>query len=164
MKISRLLPALVLLAGLSFSGCKPKDADIKASIEKALKDNPSASNVMVMVNDGVATLSGQVPDPTSQSSIAKTVGEVKGVKSVTNNTSLAPPPPPAAEPVVIAADDPLTLAVRDATKDYPGVTATVNAGVVTVTGNISTDKWKKLKMTLDGLHPKRVDGSALTFK
>jgi hypothetical protein len=32
MKILKLLPALVLVAGLSFTGCKPKDADVKASI------------------------------------------------------------------------------------------------------------------------------------
>lgn len=163
MKILKLIPALILVAGLSFTGCKPKDADVKASIEKALKDNPAASGVMVMVNEGVATLSGEVADPAAQAAIATTVQGIKGVKSVTNNTTVTPPPAPAA-PVVIAADDPLTKAVADATKDFPGVTATVTDGVVKVTGEISAANWKKLKIALDGLKPKSVDGKGLTIK
>ena len=163
MKILKLLPALVLVAGLTFSGCKPKDADIKANVEKALKENPAASGVMVMVNEGVVTLSGDVADPASQAAVTKTAEGVKGVKSVTNNTVVPPPPPPVA-PVTITADDPLTIAVKDATKDFSEVAATVNDGVIAVTGTITADRWKKLKMILDGLKPKKVDGSALTIK
>ena len=164
MKILRLIPALLLVAGLSFTGCKPKDADIKTDIEKALKDNPAASGVMVMVNEGVATLSGEVADAAAQASVGTTASGVKGVKSVTNNTTVAAPPAPPAAPVVVTADDPLAAAVTDATKDYPEVTATVKDGVIAVTGTITKDKWQKLKMTLDGLKPKKVDGSALTIK
>lgn len=163
MKMLKLIPALILVAGLSFTGCKPKDADIKASIEKSLKENPAASGVMVMVNEGVATLSGEVADPAAQAAIATAVQGIKGVKSVTNNTTVAAPPAPTT-PVVIAADDPLTKAVADATKDFPTVKAAVADGIVTVTGEISAANWKKLKMALDGLKPKKVDGTGLTIK
>lgn len=163
MKMLKLFPALVLVAGLTFSGCKPKDADIKADIEKKLKDNPAASNVMVMVNEGVATLSGEVADPAAQAAVATTAQGVKGVKSVTNNTTVAAPPAPVA-PVAITADDPLATAVKDATKDFAEVTATVKDGVISVTGTITKDRWQKLKMALDGLKPKKVDGSGLTIK
>jgi hypothetical protein len=49
-------------------------------------------------------------------------------------------------------------------KDYPGVTATVKDGVITVTGESTAAKWKMLKMALDALHPKKVDASGLKVK
>ena len=73
MKMVRLIPVLLLVGGLAFTSCKPKDADIKASIEKTLKDNPSTANVMVMVNEGVVTLSGEVPDAATQASLDEKV-------------------------------------------------------------------------------------------
>jgi len=161
MKILRLLPALVLLATLAFTGCKPKDADIKASIEKSLKETPATSGVMVMVNEGVATLSGEVPDAATKATLDAKVKGMKGVKSVQDNTTL--PAPPAA-PVQITADDPLTSAVRDATKDFSEVTATVADGVISVTGAITAARWKTLKMSLDGLRPRKVDAAGLTIK
>lgn len=160
MKILRLLPALVFVATMAFTGCKPKDADVKANIEKELKANPSTDNVMVMVDKGVVTLSGEVADDASKAAMYDKVKSMKGVESVQDNTVV---PEPVA-PVTITPDDPLMMSVKDATKDYPGVTATVNDGVIIVTGEITKDKWQKLKMTLDGLNPKRVDGSALTIK
>lgn len=162
MKIAKLLPLLALVAGLTFTGCKPKDADIKANIEKSLKESPSTAGVMVMVNEGVATLSGEVPDAATQSGLDAKISGMKGVKSVQNNTML--PVAATAAPVQVTADDPLSAAVTDATKDFPGVTAMVNDGVITVTGEITAARWKALKMSLDGLKPKRVDGSGLTIK
>ena len=37
---------------------------------------------------------------------------------------------------------------RDATKDFPTVTATVKDGVITVSGELKSDDWKRLKMAL----------------
>ena len=73
-----------------------------------------------------------------------------------NNVTVA-----AAAPVEIAGDDALTKGVRDATKDYPSVKATVNEGVISVSGELKSDQWRKLKEALDGLKPKRVDASGL---
>lgn len=163
MKLLKLLPAFILVAGLAFTGCKPKDADVKASIEKSLKETPATANVMVMVNEGVATLSGEVADDATKTSLDAKVKDIKGVKSVVNNTTV-PAPAPVFTPPTITADDPLTAAVKDATKDFPGITATVTDGVIKVTGEITAAKWRALKMTLDGLHPKKVDGAGLTIK
>lgn len=161
MKVLQLFTAVVLVAGLTLTGCKPKDADIKADIEKKLKDNPAAANVMVMVNEGVVTLSGEVADPAAQASVAQTAKGAKGVKGeVVNNTTI--PAPPA--PVVIAADDPLAKSVSDATKDYPEVTATVKDGIVSLTGTITKARWQKLKPILDALNLKKVDPKGLTIK
>ena len=51
--------------------------------------------------------------------------------------------------------------MKDATKDFPGVTATVKDGVISVNGELKSADWKRLKMSLDGLKPKRVDASGL---
>ncbi len=160
MKILRLVPAMFLLATLAFTGCKPKDADIKASIEKSLKESPATADVMVMVNEGVATLSGEVNDEATKAALEAKVKGMKGVKSVQNNTTV----PAATPPVIITPDDPLTSAVRDATKDFSEVTASVADGVISVTGAITADRWRTLKMALDGLRPKKVDASGLTIK
>ena len=161
MKIFRLLPAIMLMATLAFTGCKPKDADIKAAVEKSLKETPATAAVMVMVNEGVATLSGEVADESTKAALDAKVKGVKGVKSVQNNTTL--PAPPAA-PVQITADDPLATAVRDATKDFSEVTASVADGVISVTGEITAARWKTLKMSLDGLNPRKVDAAGLKIK
>ncbi len=160
MKILKLIPALVLVAGLSFVGCKPKDADVKTSVENNLKKNADASNVMVMVNEGVATLSGEVKDEATKAAVEATTKDTKGVKSVMNNTTIAAP---AFTAPVITADDPLTSAVKDATKDHPTVTATVADGVVTLTGTIEKSKLQSLMQTLNSLKPKKIDNQ-LTVK
>ena len=157
--INRLLLVFgtIAILGSITQGCKskPKDANLKTSVEKALQADPQTAGVRVNVTDAVATLTGEVRDAAAQSAAGTIAGGVKGVKSVQNNVTIA------SAPVVITPDDPLTSAVKDATKDFPGVTATVNDGVITVTGEIKADDWRRLKMALDGLRPKRVDGSAL---
>lgn len=162
MNFSKTIFSMALLLALGFSSCKQKDADVQAAVETKMKANADASDVMVTVNDGVATLSGVVKDDATKTAIVSAAKDVKGVKNVVDNTSIAEAMTVA--PPVIAADDPLMNNVMDATKDYPGVNATVTDGVVMVNGTISAANWKKLKMRLDGLNPKRVDGTQLTFK
>jgi hyperosmotically inducible periplasmic protein len=164
MKMTKLLMAIAIITTVSFVSCSPKDADIQAAIETKIKAMPDmVTGATIAVKDGVATLSGECKDEMCKAACEKAATETKGVKSIVSNFTIAAPPPPPA-PVVITADDPLTKAVADATKDYPGVTAVVKDGVVSVTWEISKDKWKKLKMALDGLHPKKVDGTGLTIK
>ncbi len=160
-KLSRLLLLFGAVALISSTtpGCKSKvkDADVKTAVETALQANPETAGLMVDVKDGVATVSGEAKDEAAKAKAAELVTAVKGVKSVQNNVAVAPPPPP----VQITADDPLTTAVKDATKDFPTVTATVKDGVISVSGELKSDSWKKLKMALDGLKPKKVDASGL---
>ena len=158
---SLLLIATVAFMSSSITGCKSKvkDADIKATAEAALATNPDLKGLSVDVKDGVATISGEVKDASAQAAAQTAVAAVKGVKSVENNVSVAPPP--TASPVTITPDDPLAKGVKDATKDFPSVTATVNEGVIAVSGELKAADWKKLKVSLDGLKPKKVDASAL---
>lgn len=159
MKMTKVFLALLVAGSVSFVSCKPKDADVKASVDKVLVINPDYSNAVVTVTDGVATLTGEVKDDATKAALEASVKNVKGVKSVVNNTVV---PAPVAPPV-IAADDPLTAAVKDATKDYPGVMATVKDGVISLTGTIEKSKLVKLMQALNGLNPKSIDNK-LTVK
>jgi len=160
-KLSRLLLLFGTVALISNTtpGCKSKvnDADIETAVETALRANPETAGLMVDVKDGVATISGEAKDEAVKVKATELAKDVKGVKSVENNVSVAPPP----ATVEITADDALITAVKDATKDYPTVTATVKDGVISVSGELESDSWKKLKITLDGLKPKKVDVSGL---
>ena len=157
MKFIKLLPAFLLVGLISFNGCKPKDADIKTSIEKSLQANPATTTVMVMVNEGVATLSGEVANETDKTDAGNKASATKGVKSVVNNITITPP----AAPVTISEDQPLMDGVRDATKDYPTVIATVNGGVITLNGELEKAKLQKLMMALSTLKPKSIDNKLI---
>jgi osmotically-inducible protein OsmY len=64
---------------------------------------------------------------------------------------------------VTSTDDALRTQLTDATKDYPGVTATVENGEVTLTGTISRDKLPKLMQAVHALNPTKVNNN-LTIK
>ena len=67
-------------------------------------------------------------------------------------------------PVTTAPETTVTEAqLKDATKDFPDVTATVNNGEVTLTGNISRDNLPKLMQSVQGLNPTKVNNN-LTIK
>lgn len=148
----------LVFVGTQFSSCKskPKDSDIQTSIN----DKLSPSGISATVNDGVATLNGQCPDEPCRTSAEQTAKDVKGVKSVVNNITLTPAP---AAPVEISPDSALQTGVRDATKDFPGVSANVMNGEVTLTGTIERSKLPKLMQAINGLHPKKVNNN-LTVK
>jgi hypothetical protein len=63
----------------------------------------------------------------------------------------------------ISSDATLEQGLKDATKDYPGVTATVSNGEVTLTGTIEKDKVPALLQSVNGLNPKKVNNQ-LTYK
>lgn len=151
-KIRLFLPAALL--ALALTGCGPKDADIQKSLQAK-----EPATVTVMVEKGVATLSGEVADAASRDAAAQTAEKEKGVKSVVNNITIAAPV--VFTPPVIAADDPLSASVRDAVKDYPTVNASVQDGVVTLTGSIERSKLPGLMQTLQSLHPKKVESTQL---
>ncbi len=94
MKLIKLLTVVSVSATLFFVSCKPKDADIKTSIEAAIKADAMMTGTTVEVKDGIATISGVCKDDACKAMCEKTIGAIKGVKSVVNNCTVAPPPPP----------------------------------------------------------------------
>ncbi|MEJ7912162.1 MAG: hypothetical protein WKF70_03330 [Chitinophagaceae bacterium] len=81
----------------------------------------------------------------------------------TTTTTTVDTPTTYTAPVEVSADEPLRQGVADATKDFPGVSATVTNGEVNVSGEIARADWMRLKPMLDALNPKKVNNQ-LTIK
>lgn len=159
MKVTKSLFLLIFAISIVFVSCKPKDADIKTAIEQAIAAVSDASNAVIDVKDGVATITGEFKDDATKAAIETAAKAVKGVKSVVNNGTVTPPPPP----VTISADDALIKGVTDAVKDFTTVKADVKDGVVTLTGDIKKASLPKLMQSLMALKPKKVENK-LTVK
>jgi len=153
--------ATIFSASLQLTSCKggAKDSDIQTSWNQKVQTDAQLSNVTATVKDGVITLDGQCADASCRSYAEQSAKEVKGVKSVVNNITVAPP----AAPVEVSTDAALETGLKDATKDYPGVTATASNGEVTLTGNIDKDRLPKLMQAVHALSPKKVNNN-LTVK
>ena len=162
LNVSKLLMAIAITATMSLFSCSPKDEDIKAQIETKLNAKPGMSGATALVNDGVATISGECKDETCKADCEKITHDVKGVKSVINNLTV-PQPPVTAAPVTISPDDPLTQSVADATKDFASVKAEVKDGVVTLTGDIKKTDLPKLMKSISSLKPRKIENK-LTIK
>lgn len=150
MKLTKLLMAVAVSATMFFVSCKPKDADIKAAVEKALKADPMMSNTTVDVKDGVVTMGGECKDDACKSMCEKTVAAIKGVKSVVNNCTVAPPPAPEPASVAVsalAAD--VQQKIKDGLKDIKGLTSVAfsDKGAVLI-GEVSKLDNMKIKQIL----------------
>lgn len=162
MNLKNLLSILVLSGSLAIAtvSCKSKvsDADLRAKVENSISNN---SGVTVDVKDGVVTLSGTVATEDERMAIENSVkaADSKGVKSVVNNIVVHAP-----QIDINSNDADLKAKVVDATKDFPSISATVNEGVITVTGTIEQARVQVLKQSLDALSPKKVDMTALVVK
>jgi hypothetical protein len=93
------------------------------------------------------------------------VTSCKGKKDTTTHvdTTATTPIQSAPAPVEISADDSLTTGAKDATKDYPGVNATVKNGEITLTGEIQRSRLQNLMQSLQSLRPKKINNQ-LTIK
>jgi len=152
--------ATVLMLAFYLPACKTKvkDADIKTSIDKTVAADPDLNGVYVNVKDGIATVTGEVRTEAARSQVEAKLKDIKGVKSVVNNTTVAAPP------VVNSTDDALTRGLNDALKDNPKVQASVVDGKIVLKGEITKERWTALKQTLDKLTPKGYDLSGLVIK
>jgi hyperosmotically inducible protein len=158
MKLTKMLFALTLAAGIGLVSCKPKDSAIQTALEEKIKATTELSGATVTVKDGVATLTGELQDAASLEKATELLKDVKGVKSVVNNLTVA-----AAPVIEVTADALLSKAVSDAIKDFTTVKADVKDGVVTLTGELAKSSLPKLIMGLNTLKPKKIENK-LTIK
>lgn len=147
MKLTNLLMAVVVSATMFFVGCKPKDADIKAAVETALKADTSLKAAMVDVKDGIVTLTGECKDDACKAACEKLVAAVKGVKSVVNNCTVAPPAPVPAS-VTTVLDAATQQAVKDGLKDIAGVTVEFVGDKAVLKGEVTKANRMKIMQIL----------------
>ena len=122
MKLTKLLMAAAISVTVLFVSCKPKDADIKTAVEKALAADPSMTGTTIDVKDGIVTMGGECKDDACKAGCEKIVAGVKGVKSVVNNCTITPPPPPPPASLTTVLDEATQQKVKDGLKDIAGVT------------------------------------------
>lgn len=149
MKLTKLLMAVVVSATMLFVSCKPKDADIKADVEKALKADPTMASTTVDVKDGVVTIGGECKDEACKAHCEETAKAVKGVKSVVNNCTVAtPPPPPAPASLTTVLDEATQQKVKDGLKDIPGVTVEFVGDKAVLKGQVTAANRMKIMQML----------------
>ena len=150
MKLTKLLMIVAVSATMLFVSCKPKDADIKANVEKALQADPMMTSTMVDVKDGIVTMSGECKDDACKAMCEKTVSGVKGVKSVVNNCMVAPPPPPPPASLSTTIDATKMQQVKDGLKDIPGVTVEFSGDKAVLKGSVTAaNRMKIMQMLAD---------------
>jgi hyperosmotically inducible periplasmic protein len=165
MKLTKVLLAVTIAATLGFVSCKPKDADIKAKIEEALKADPMMTGTVVEVKDGVATISGECKDDACKAMCEKTVAGIKGVKSVVNNCNVAAPPPPPPAPASLSTilDEATQQKVKDGLKDIKGVEVMFDGDKAVLSGEVTKANRMKIMQMLAAAKVKS-DVSKLTDK
>ena len=155
MKLTKIFLAVFLSVSVLFFSCAPKDSEVQSKITEKFAATPELAGATATVDNGVATITGELADEAARTEAENAAKEVKGVKSVVNNTTvMAPPPPPMAPPV---SDTGLEQGVMDATKDFPTVTATVNNGEITLTGTLERSKLPTLMQSLNALNPGKIN-------
>ncbi|MEJ7559547.1 MAG: hypothetical protein WKF66_14660 [Pedobacter sp.] len=62
-------------------------------------------------------------------------------------------------PVEISPDQELNTRIKDATKDFPGVSATVSNGEINLTGEIKRDRLPQLMQSLSAIQAKKINNN-----
>ena len=144
--------AIATLVLLSFLySCKASDSKIQeAARVSATAIDPG---VNVAVNDGVVTLTGEVKDQATQEALGNSVKDVKGVKSVVNNTTVI------ASDVEVNPDNLIRAAIEEnfLQKGIRDVDFTVAGGVVTLTGEVTRGDLQKVMQAANEAKPKKVN-------
>jgi hyperosmotically inducible periplasmic protein len=167
MKLTKGLLAVAIAATIGFTSCGPKDADIKAEIDKSIQANADMTGLTATVSEGVVTLNGTCKDEDCKTNCVKAVEGMKGVKSVVSNITLpAPPPPPVEAPasVTTVLDEATQQKVKDGLKDIPGVTVTFEGDRAVLTGEVSKENRMKIMKMLSRANVKFDPNSKLTDK
>ncbi len=153
MKKTIAMAALALAVSFGSVACKKKvsDADLQTQATTVVTSNPNAS---VEIKDGTAHLSGTFADQASKDAMIAQLKAIDGVKDVHDMSTIA-------APVVVettSAVDPANVQkVTDALKDFPSVKAEVINGELTLTGNVSPEQARKIKMSVDALQVGKVN-------
>ena len=135
---AKFFTTFMLALAVFAAACGKSDQVLATAVNDKLRAD-GVTGVTASVNDGVATLTGEVADITVKTKAETSARTVEGIKSVTNNVTTRPLP--AATP---AAPDPaLTGKINENLKNAgcTGVNVAVTNGRVTVTGTVPSAKY-----------------------
>lgn len=147
MKFTKLTIAAALMVAVAFTSCKPKDSEIKANVETALKADMKMASTMVDVKEGVVTLSGECTDAECKAKCETTAAAVKGVKPpVVNNLTVSAPVVVEAAPASTTTmlDAATQQKVKDGLKDMPSVSVSFADDKAVLSGEVT----KAQRMTI----------------
>ncbi|ACU08692.1 hypothetical protein FIC_02259 [Flavobacteriaceae bacterium 3519-10] len=147
MKKALAMAALALAVSFGTVACKKKvtDAELQTQATTVVTSNPNAS---VEVKDGTAHLSGTFADEASRDQMLASLKAIPGIKEVMDMSTIAAAP---VVETVSAVDPAVQQKVADAVKDFPSVNVEVVNGELTLTGNVSPEQARKIKMSVDAL-------------
>lgn len=153
MKKTMAMAALALAVSFGSISCKKKvtDAELQTQATTVVTSNPNAT---VEVKDGTAHLSGTFADQASKDQMIASLKAIPGVKDVIYMSTIE-------APMVVettSAVDPANVQkVTDALKDFPSAKAEVINGELTITGNVSPEQARKIKMSVDAMQVGKVN-------
>lgn len=141
------MAALALMVSTVAISCKkkPNDTELATQATEIVKANPTAS---VEVKDGVAHLSGTFATQEEKDAMIASLKTIPGVKDVMDMASVTPA---AAVETASVVDPAVQQKLADAVKDFPTVKAEVVNGELTLTGDVTAEQARKIKMSVDAL-------------
>ncbi|MFI5133237.1 MAG: BON domain-containing protein [Chitinophagales bacterium] len=155
----RTLPIIAIITLLSIldTGCqsKSKDAEIKAAVEKRLKEDSTTAKIMVDVKDSVVTLSGECLNQSKKEDLTRVTETVSYVKSVINNCTVSD---------TSMTDKEMNDQIWKLTENITTIKIATDSGIIHLAGNLRKGEWDSLKTSLDKLHPKGYDTQNLSLE
>lgn len=143
---AKFLTVFMLAVAMMAAACGKSDAELATAVNDKLKAD-GVTGVTATVNDGVATLSGQVDNITVKTKAEASARSVEGITSV-NAAGVTTKPLPTATPA--AADPALTGKITEDLKKAgcEGASVSVVNGKVTVTGEVPGSKYATCIQTI----------------
>ncbi len=158
-----ILVMLCLALAFTLAACGGKsDADLQKAVETVVKAKyPTAT---VAVKDGVATITGVATDAATKTAIETAVKAVEGIKSVTNNMTVATPTPVAQ--MASGDDTKVKTAIEDNWKKAgcTGATVTVKDGTATGMGTVPKGKLAQCVAAANEAKPGKFDNKLAEAK
>jgi hyperosmotically inducible protein len=141
------MAALALMVSTVAISCKkkPNDTELATQATEIVKANPTAS---VEVKEGVAHLSGTFATQAEKDAMIASLKAIPGVKDVMDMASVTPA---AVVETASVVDPAVQQKLADAVKDFPTVKAEVVNGELTLTGDVTAEQARKIKMSVDAL-------------
>ena len=147
------MAALALMVSTVAVSCKkkPNDTELATQATEIVKANPTAS---VEVKEGVAHLSGTFATQAEKDAMIASLKAIPGVKDVMDMSSVVPA---AVVETASVVDPAVQQKLADAVKDFKTVKVEVVNGELTLTGDVTAEQARKIKMSVDALKVGKVN-------